>query len=96
MICVQCEEGISNPICESCLTTSVQEWLMETKPELMHDVEGFVFDYGLSTSWCIKCTRAMPVCTHCFSKEVFALIQAKAPELEEEFMRQFNYQIYFW
>jgi len=95
MQCVLCDEAISNPICMECLTNEMKEWLNEERPALINEVSSMpsIYSEMQPVSTCILCKNSIPVCTHCFTKEIFGIIHQKAPDLEEDFDRQFNYQL---
>ncbi len=95
MRCTICDEGITNPICIECLGKEIEQWLVETKPVLINDLKEIMAFYNSMgpISNCIICKRDMGVCRHCFTKEVFNLIQENNPKLEEDFLRQFNYEL---
>ena len=95
MQCIICDEAVTNPICVECLGREMEVWLSETNPKLIKDVKDIVRYYELMNpiSKCVLCGKDMGVCRHCFTKEVFDLIKQHSPKLEEEFIRQFNYEL---
>lgn len=92
MECTICDDAVTNPICVECLCEEIEEWLRETKPKLMREVKKVASFYKEMTpiSTCILCGKQMSVCRHCFTKEVHEIIK-EHPELEEDFLRQFDY-----
>ena len=92
MQCQICNEVVTNPVCVECLYKEMEQWLLETKPTLIKDVKEVVSIYSVmpSISRCVLCNHDMTVCRHCFTKEIFTIIQ-DYPELEEDFLRQFDY-----
>jgi len=92
--CIACQEAITNPICPECLEREIEAWLVEKKPYIVP------YLYGLSDnfmrSWvtmCIICGNRMGVCGHCYTKDILDVLRRKAPELEEQFLLMFNFQI---
>ena len=90
-----CDEAVTNPICTDCLKEQMKTWLGETEPGLIAEVEEITkwFNYLEPISRCALCGREMKVCRHCFTKEIFTVIQHQHPELEETFLQQFNYEL---
>lgn len=95
MKCAICEEEPTHPVCESCLTTEIEDWLGKTRPELIEEVRKIKssFESYKPLTNCIQCDGYLKACSHCFTKEVFEMIKEKAPALKEDFERQFNYEI---
>jgi hypothetical protein len=95
MKCVVCSDTVTHPVCAECVANEIKQWLHEEKPKLVQQVDRTlkVFSGLPSEASCILCNNGLNVCTHCFAKEVFSMIQARAPELEESFLRQFDYEL---
>lgn len=94
MQCAVCEEGISNPISAERIVEQLKEWLID----IQRGVEKDLGEYVTATMLLPVAGKSihgndMRICAHCFTKEIFAWVKAKCPELEETFLRQFNYQI---
>ena len=89
--CVICQEAITNPICPECLAKEIKTWLREKKPIWINSVtEPKDFGYG---SKCIFCGRGMSICAHCYSYDFYEYLLETDPELAEEFVEYFNYDI---
>lgn len=89
--CVICQEAITNPICPACLAKEIKVWLREKKPEWINKVvEPENNMYGTK---CISCGRGMSICAHCYSYDFYNYLLEEAPELAEEFLEHFNYDI---
>ncbi len=94
--CVECDEPITNPVCPECLEQSVKSWLVGVRPQLIKRLEGAAKDAGYAQGFtrCVRCHKEMSVCPHCFSNSVLEFIRAeKTPELEEEFIIFFDYDL---
>ena len=92
--CIGCHEAITNPICPGCLENEIVTWLSERRPELVRYIEGA--STNLTNDWvtyCIVCGSQMGVCGHCFTKEVLEAVREQSPDLEEEFLLLFNFEL---
>jgi hypothetical protein len=89
--CVECEEAITNPICPKCLGREIKVWLKEKLPEIAHITE-ISPQYGTGTS-CMFCGRDIAVCAHCVSKDIYLEVTALKPELSEDFISCFNFEL---
>jgi hypothetical protein len=83
--CIECQEGITNPICPECLAREMKSW----KPSLRIWDTDVSYEHGKVR--CIFCGKRMGICAHCFSKDMYSIIVEKYPELAEEFIDTFNY-----
>ncbi|MBW2997940.1 hypothetical protein KY321_00235, partial [Candidatus Woesearchaeota archaeon] len=74
------------------------EWFREIDPCFLDKIydSSIVFEDLNSISECIKCGKEMTICRHCFTREIYEEIKIKYPELKEDFMRMFNYEIHNW
>lgn len=97
MVCTICEEAVTNPICSECLAEQMRHWLKQRNMTSEVVEDSLKIFKGLpEISKCVLCGSNMTVCRHCFAKEVYDELKFTNPEMEEEFMRMFNYEIYEW
>lgn len=96
-VCFICNEAVTNPICPECLHIEVRHWLMEEKEQAMQDVDGIKQLFSgaeLEIASCIFCGNSMPVCAHCYSKEVKEYLETEHPELVSDFIQLFNFHLH--
>jgi len=87
-LCISCREGITNPICPSCLGREMESWNPKMKSILLKaEVD---FDYGNSVD-CLFCREPMHICAHCYSRDVYDLVRLEFPEIALEFIEVFDY-----
>jgi hypothetical protein len=86
---------ITNPICFRCLEQEVTYWLMQRNPELVHKVrqdDALFSSYRHKGTRCIMCGNNMNTCSHCYCSEIRNILKPY-PELEQEFMQFFNFEL---
>ena len=99
--CEVCRDVITQPVCPECLEKEMVEWLIYKKGkniELINFIKKTTksFEaYGYIDTKCIICGEKMRVCAHCYCKEIFDYINGRYPELEEEFITHFDFNIHF-
>ncbi len=95
--CIHCDDVITNPICPHCIEENIKDWLSQKKPSLNKHLKTVSKEYvfGLEKTHCIICGRLMNLCTYCYTAEVFDLLKEKAPELIEEFVLFFNFDLFY-
>lgn len=84
--CIECREGITNPICPDCRATEIESW----RPWLKHILptpETYVGD-GVR---CMFCGKLMSICAHCYTKDIYNYLVEEEPEIAEEFMDIFDF-----
>ena len=87
--CIECREGITNPICPDCLAREMESWHPEMKSILLTpDTEDTYVGEGVR---CIFCGRLMSICAHCYSRDIYDYIVEAEPEMAEEFIDIFNF-----
>ena len=91
--CPLCDEVITNPICLDCLEEQLKHWWLLVKDEPLELKELFTGYPEIGTR-CIICGENISVCSHCYAKEAWDLIIKNYPELGEEFLIHFNYDLY--
>ena len=89
--CKECEEIISNPICPGCVARGIEQWALIWMPELLPALQ-FSSSLGTGTH-CILCNRDMSLCAHCYSREIYEMVLATMPELGEEFLQSFDFDL---
>jgi hypothetical protein len=68
----------------------MRAFVQEHDTVLAHDIDGCTIDGGTQ---CLKCGKPMGLCAHCFSRDIYHLIKLKKPELAEEFMSRFDFDL---
>jgi hypothetical protein len=94
--CMLCSEAITNPLCKSCLKEEVKAWLEDKNSITALEVEDFDIIFAglpMCDSWCIRCNNRIRVCAHCYLKEIHDWLKSINPEMAEEFIESFNYEI---
>ena len=88
--CIQCQEGITNPICPECLAREIAIWRPELKTVIS---KPFTDDTYSAEDYvnCLFCGREMSICAHCYTKEAYESVLFWYPEYAEEFIDTFNY-----
>lgn len=87
-LCMECMEGITNPICPECLAMEMEIWNKKLKPIIT--VPNYT-TYNSKNVRCLFCGKIMDICAHCFSRSMYELIKEKYPDLAEDFIDTFNY-----
>ncbi|HHE36856.1 MAG TPA: hypothetical protein ENL16_03525 [Candidatus Woesearchaeota archaeon] len=101
--CEVCEEVITQPVCPACLEREMIEWLVqkekdEDKAGLIDFIKKTTISlrgHGYAQTKCVICGKNMRVCAHCYCKEILDYINKEYPELEEEFITHFDFNIHF-
>ena len=96
--CVLCEEYITNPLCPTCISEQVIDWLGERMPNLVKEFkqESVSLSLGLfNNNSCIKCKGFMDICTYCYTEHVLEWLQSKnvSEDLISEFLRFFHFDL---
>jgi hypothetical protein len=89
--CRDCKQVVTNPMCPGCVAKGVEQWALIWMPEIVPllKVEP---SHGTGTK-CILCSRDMSMCAHCYSKEIYGLVVEAIPELGEQFLQSFNFEL---
>ena len=90
-MCVECDEVITNPICSDCLAKTMQVMVAEYDQQLAKEIVGFSMEEGVTT--CIHCGKSMSLCAHCFSLDIYEFLQEKRPDIAEEFVSRFDFDL---
>ncbi len=98
-ICVECNEGIYNPVCPSCLSREVEAWLDGTKLgiDVRKRINRVIFQdesSGLDGAGCAICKeQETSICPYCFTRHIYdALLTAGASKkVVEEFLTFFSF-----
>jgi hypothetical protein len=88
--CVQCDEAITNPICSDCLSHRMKLTIGLRDKKLAAEVCGFEFE-GETT--CLSCGKHMGLCAHCFSRDIYELLEEKKYPYIEEFVSNFDFEL---
>ena len=102
-VCVNCYQGITNPICEKCRTKQLAIWLNDaeidpsTTTKIIRKIrENLSFNYN-NESLCILCgSELITICTYCYFFKVDRILRSLnlTDETIEEFLQLFNYRLY--
>jgi hypothetical protein len=90
--CRECKDVITNPMCPGCVAKGVEQWALIWMPELIPHLKIDDSLNGTGTH-CILCNRNMSQCAHCYSKEIYDLVVEAMPELQEEYLQHFNFEL---
>lgn len=74
----------------------MEMWLLDRRASLIPVLHVWTtpFRYYVHAGTvCIICGGNMNVCAHCYTKEIYEMLKEKNPELCEEFLVHFNYEI---
>ena len=96
--CVICDEAVTNPICLNCVERHIFAWLTEKKPTLIplvKEIGDSLRGFSHEATFCFRCHRNLNVCPHCYAYEVLSWLEDEYPELSEEFLYLFNYELTF-
>ena len=88
--CVECDEVITNPICSDCLAIQMRQMVAEQDQELAGMITGADIDGATN---CILCGQSMGLCAHCFSKDIYELLQERHPDMAQEFASRFDFDL---
>jgi len=94
--CVICGEGITNPICPTCLGKEIEQWtneFMPTKTRFVKDMATISESYTHRGENCIICGKEMQVCSHCFAKSIYDEIVEEDDLLGPEYLQYFNFEL---
>lgn len=92
--CRECKQVITNPMCPGCVAKGVEQWALIWMPELIPYLK---FDSSLGIrgtgTRCVLCSRDMSMCAHCYSREIYEMIVSSIPELGENFLDHFDFEL---
>ena len=89
--CAICEQIVTNPICQSCTNTTLNEWLKQ------NELETFELEMFLETKdKCFKCNKNLAICRYCHTETVveWLLSQDADLEIKKEFLRAFHFDLH--
>lgn len=69
--CTECEDVVTNPVCDSCLHREFGTWLNETSPYLSKRFNEDTMNYSTSDYYaesCILCGQPLEICPFCTTK----------------------------
>ncbi len=90
--CIECDEVMTEPMCPNCLQQRMQMMVSEydgeiaelLQPSALEATEGII---------CLFCRKTMNRCAHCVSKDIYLFLEEKNPELADEFMGRFDFDL---
>jgi hypothetical protein len=88
--CIECDQVITNPICPDCLSTRMKVMVAHHDKDLADQITGFKMD---GDTHCLFCGQNMGLCAHCFSRETYNFIKEKKPEIANEFISRFDFDL---
>lgn len=97
-ICVECNEGIYNPVCPSCLSREVEAWLDGARlgKEIKGKIKRIKDRDELGGVRCAICKeQETSICPYCSTRHIYdALLTAGASKkVVEEFLTFFNFDL---
>jgi len=102
-ICIECNEGIFNPICPKCLAREIKEWLKtadfdgndKAKAEqILNCVLNKNFLLEKVSSQCIICKKGNTyMCPYCFTEKILDSLRRTqvSDKIIEQFLEFFNF-----
>ena len=85
--CIECQEGITNPICPECLAKEMESWNSDMKSILIRpedsDLDMNTDNYTADGVNCVFCGRPMSICAHCYCRDVYKFLAEKKPEMSD-------------
>lgn len=89
-LCIECREGITNPICPACLAREMESWEPTIKSIILSADD--TNDYG-EADWakCVFCGMGMNICAHCYCKDVYESLLETDPKIAEKFIETFDF-----
>ncbi len=102
--CIECKEGIFNPICPFCLAQEIKAWLDQANNKklrriVMQEIRKILNNSFISTfisNKCIKCKNYTSfMCPYCFTEKIYNAIKnskiKNKKRIREEFLTFFNF-----
>lgn len=101
--CIQCNQQITQHVCEKCFTQQLAKWLQEYQADpfitehiitsLKNNHESFMID-GTKCSLCHA--EMLSICKYCFFFKVERILQSLplSPEARRAFIHMLNIQLY--
>lgn len=96
---MDCGEAIINPICPFCLEKEIEVWLnKKSQKELIISIKNktnnlFKAVKNENNLKCILCSKELDTCPYCYTEFIYELLKKIKPELVEEFITYFNYDL---
>ncbi|MFT4311405.1 MAG: hypothetical protein ACMXX7_02155 [Candidatus Woesearchaeota archaeon] len=89
--CAICEQIVTNPICQSCTNTTLNEWLKQNELETFDLVL-----YSKTEDKCFKCKKDLAICRYCHTEIVLDWLVGKgiSQELKKEFLQVFHFDLH--
>lgn len=99
-LCLECNGGIFNPICPSCLVGEMRAWLASNgfSKKISHEISEFAnriknrfIDEGIDCAICKSSQTS--ICPYCFTSRIYNFLQKLNVKrnILEEFLTYFNY-----
>jgi len=105
-ICLECKEGIFNPICSKCLSKEIAEWMKEIeklkflnsikllRKKVLEEIRG-ILKIKIFSEKCMKCGGKVVMCPYCFTERIYNVIKdLKIAENEKNLIRT-NFLAFF-
>lgn len=95
-ICIACQESITNPVCQDCLESEVEEWLNIRNPRLILGLRKQNKDFKTITEFtnnvpCLFCKNKINACAYCYTQFIEGWLRKKHPRLVQEFKLFFDF-----
>jgi hypothetical protein len=99
-LCLECNEGIFNPICPACLAREMRIWIEENGfnrkigreiSEFANSIKNKFIDEGIDCAICKS--NQTSICPYCFTSRIYNFLQKLnvKRKILEEFLTYFNY-----
>lgn len=88
--CIYCHEVVTNPVCPACVELEIKNWLFSKDKTLVKKLPRF-YEETTNGVTCILCGKTMDICSYCYTEDVRFWLKEIKPELEEEFLKRFNF-----
>ena len=95
---MECKEEIFNPICPSCLSQEVRDWLVGKEKRIIKIVEkelGKILMFKTNKKGCIRCDSDTFMCPYCFTERIYLKLKKEKAtrEILKEFLTLFNFDL---
>lgn len=96
--CMECKEEIFNPICPSCLSAEIRDWLVDKPKKVINIVEKEIekiLMFKTNKKGCIRCDGDTFMCPYCFTERVYLKLKKEkiSREILKEFLTLFNFDL---
>jgi len=95
---MECKEEIFNPICPSCLSEEIKEWLVGKEKKIIDIVEkeiSKIMMFKTNKKGCLRCNQDTFMCPYCFTERIYLKLKKEkvSRKILKEFLTFFNYDM---